>query len=135
MSISAPMSTPFDYEKLAPIPPWQNPYSTHAPQPVPIPPPKRTVTKSTYIPKRVPIFDANWRDAPPSPRFVAQEMATKAESPISPSKKWLRLSPTMRQKLFRNAGTDERGRLKLDFEELEDTDWGEPDEYFSSRKS
>ncbi|MCJ1479632.1 hypothetical protein MMC13_008318 [Lambiella insularis] len=129
MYISAPMSVPFDYEKN-PIHPWQNPYSTHAPRPVPPPIQKRAFTKSTYHPKPVPIFDSDWRNQQTHfERQWHEKEEPKPKSPLSPSIKWLRLSPTTRLKLWKNAGVDESGRLKLDFEELADPDWGEPEGY------
>lgn len=175
MSISGPISIPFDYDKN-PLSPWQNAYSTHVPQPVPTPPPKDISTRYGYAntPKPVPTFDANWRQPEPQSqrkesyassyysrkeslasqysrkesfgnwaRFQRKGTAasvftppprtktggSKLKSPLSPSKKWK--LPTMGGKrLFRNAGLDEHGRLKLDYEDPSDQpDWGEPDEY------
>ncbi|MCJ1430906.1 hypothetical protein MMC27_000256 [Xylographa pallens] len=129
MYISAPVSLPFDYEKN-PLPPWQNPYSTHAIHPVPAPPPKRPFTRSTYKPKPVPIFDLEWRTQPLSPRqqrFQREVEEREKEARKSPvvdlGKRWLGLSPTVRQKLFRNAGVDEHGRLELEFEAVEEHSW------------
>lgn len=80
------------------------------------------------------MFDSDWKNQPSSPRQSrfereCEEKKVKPKSPLSPSIKWLRLSPTTRLKLWKNAGVDEGGRLKLDFEELADPDWGEPDGY------
>jgi len=51
------------------------------------------------------------------------------KSPPSQSKKW-NLPTVGSNRLFKNAGLDEHGRLKLDYEDLSDEqNWGEPDEY------
>ena len=175
MSISGPVSVPFDYEKH-PLAPWQNAYSTHIPQPVPTPPPKALSTKygSGNTPKPVPNFDANWRQPEPQSqrkessassyysrkgslasqysrkesfgnwgRFQRKGTAatvrgplqrtetggSRMKWPLSPSKKW-KLPTVGSNRLFKNAGLDEHGRLKLEYEDLSgEPDWGEPDEY------
>ncbi|MCJ1387630.1 hypothetical protein MMC18_000473 [Xylographa bjoerkii] len=127
MYISAPVSLPFDYEKN-PLPPWQNPYSTHAIRPVPAPPPKRQFTRSTYKPKPVPIFDCQWQTQPLSPRqqrFQREREAEEKEkegpkSPVAALRRtWLS------QRWFGNAGLDEHRRLKPEYEEMKEMDWGE----------
>jgi len=123
MSISAPCSLPFDYEKN-PLPPWQNPYSTHAIRPVPAPPPKRAfTTHSTYEPKPVPEFDLEWRTQPLSPRQQGFQREGGKGPVMALRKRWMGLAP-LRRKLFGNEGLDERGRLKAEYEEMEETDWG-----------
>ncbi|MCJ1403804.1 hypothetical protein MMC11_007027 [Xylographa trunciseda] len=121
MSISPPRSLPFDYEKN-PLPPWQNPYSTHAIRPVPAPPPKHALTPpSAYTPKAVPAFDLDWRTQPLSPRQqgFARERRGKGLGGA-----WRQRWAPVRRKLFGNEGLDERGRLKAEYEEVEEPDWG-----------
>jgi hypothetical protein len=36
---------------------------------------------------------------------------------------------TNKFRLFKHGGLDLRGRLRLEYEEIEDVDWGEPDEW------
>lgn len=180
LSISGPISVPFDYEKH-PLAPWQNTYSTHVPQPIPTPPPKVYSTQHGYgnTPKPVPTFDTHWRQPDPqsqrkessassfysrkeslasqysrkesfgnwgrfqrkgtaaslwSPLNRTETGGSRMKSPLSQSKK--RKLPTKGGKtLFRNAGLDEHGRLKLDYENLADEpDWGEPDEYVEQQR-
>ncbi|MCJ1245254.1 hypothetical protein MMC30_002457 [Trapelia coarctata] len=180
LSISGPISVPFDYEKH-PLAPWQNAYSTHVPQPIPTPPPKVYSMQHGYsnTPKPVPNFDTHWRQPDPqsqrkessassyysrkeslasqysrkesfgnwsrfqrkgtaasvwSPLNRAETGGSRMKSPLSPSKKW-KLPMKGGKNLFRNAGLDEHGRLKLDYENLSDEpDWGEPEEYVGHQR-
>ena len=42
---------------------------------------------------------------------------------------WTHNTDGSKRHMFKNAGCDERGRLKLDYEELPDVDWGMADEW------
>ena len=176
LSISGPISVPFDYEKH-PLEPWQNTYSTHVPQPIPTPPPKVYSVQHGYsnTPKPVPTFDMNWREPQHerkessassiytrkgsyasqyarkesfgnwsrfqrkgtaaslwNPLTRTETGGSRIKSPLARSKTW-DLPTKAGKNLFRNAGLDEHGRLKLDYENLADEpDWGAPDEYVSN---
>ncbi|MCJ1294456.1 hypothetical protein MMC34_006014 [Xylographa carneopallida] len=137
--ISAPTSLPFDYEKH-PLAPWQNAYSTHAIHPVPAPPPKRAVTRSTYAPRPVPVFDREWRERPLSVRQqkvqVEEERRGRESLGLGPDggRRWWGWGwgfggvARGRWRVLRNVGVNEGGRLKGEWEAVGGREWWDEEE-------
>ncbi|MCJ1239703.1 hypothetical protein MMC14_007701 [Varicellaria rhodocarpa] len=57
------------------------------------------------------------------------QVSTRCTSPARPKKsmKWFKILKN--KKLFQNAGLDSHGRLRLEYVDLTNADWGTPDEW------
>ena len=72
-----------------------------------------------------PITPSSWHSA----ETLTSPKTSSATSPSSATtKRWLKISKNTRR-VFQNAGLDEHGRLKLEYEDLEEPDWGVPDDW------
>lgn len=156
--ISAPQSQPFNYDAY-PIAPWQNDYSTHTPNRLPIPPPKDYSLKYMPLPVGTTTSAGLRRQQLPNvPRrhmwqgkerkrsattssagsaysdteSLLDDYYTAARSPETPSK----LGPLSPARMWNGgkrllAQPDLHGNERFlgQYEELTKPDWGEPDEW------
>ena len=139
LQIGEPMSQPFDYSH--PIPPYHYEYQPLPVNSVPLPPPKTYRTKYALSPAPPSAGPRDWRyEEKQRARAPSQSISppnTAAASTEQPTRRrkgsiWSPKSST--KKFFRNAGLDENGRLKSEYEQIGDTDWGEPDVYAPTYK-
>ena len=140
LSISSPVSRPFDYEKVfssgRPIPPHNGSNSKLASVNYLAEPAKVYTAKHLEEPT-IPYADPQptWnhrRSSSLSRTETSSSSRTAKHSPQQTQRKarfWTRRKGSYKGTLFRNAGIDVDGSLKLEYEEIRDTDWGEPDEW------
>ncbi|MCJ1328056.1 hypothetical protein MMC10_004731 [Thelotrema lepadinum] len=148
LDISAPIARPFDYEKAS--------GSKVSTMPSEGSESKSTVFNGLTQPPKVyaakPLEEpiTPWPNAQPTwnvSRSLSQSMTrtSSTSSTFSTMKKdlrqtqkkpsfWLRRQKLSKATLFRNKGLDENGRLKPEFEEIRDTEWGEPDEWLPTER-
>ena len=143
LNISEPIPRPFDYEKalgsnihIMPSEQSQNEPALFngLAQPAKVYAAKHSEEPITPWPNAQP----TWNNSRPVPQSVTRTSSTsstfsaiKKESQQTERKVgfWRRPQKLSKGALFRNKGLDENGCLKSEYEEIRDTDWGEPDEW------
>jgi hypothetical protein len=140
LEISGPVPKYHDYE-TAPqpakpfVPPYERSYSVHTVNlSAPAPPPKIYHTKQSLTPSmpqpEQPVWNSKWSFAGSRVNSIDYGKASAKHTPKERKHSlWTHHHNGEKRTIFKNAGLDEKGRLKLDYQELDDTDWGEPDDY------
>jgi len=132
--ISSPIPIPFDYEKNAPLPTSSKKHSPHISAPIPIPSPQSFSSQYSYTSTPEPVPVPHWRQ-PANPKQPEKKESRKWLSKTNTSQISTRPAVTvplvgkLKGSMFRNAGLDEHGRLKIDYEALGEADWGTPEGY------
>jgi len=149
LSISNPIPICFDYEKN-PLPPALNDYSTNFAKPIATSPSSTVFSDASSIkshkssnrnsPEPVPYVETSyvetyWRQPGNQQKQPEKKESKRWPSKSSPSPSSKGSSVTvplvgkLKDSMFRNAGLDEHGRLKLDYEAVREDDWGTPEGY------
>ena len=138
INISAPLPRVESWEKAPvqfnPVAPYERSYSVHTVSNAPMVPPKAYSHKHSLRPDMPqpevqPVWNRQWSFAGDELRTSSSAAPGRAGQKQRKPSIWTPHSNGEKRRMFSNAGFDEEGRLKLEYEEVQDTDWGEPDDY------